>query len=165
MVVNHGLTVVGEYKMHYSGQGLVSSCLDALMDGVDISKGYSILYTDAFGYDGCLASVVLKANAHDPGTARSCVTICQEVDYQSYITNLIGTSVFNMAKSKDIDVPDFPALQNIVDKCRLLPTVDQRLSLHLDATVYLPGPRVLAMLERHVTRWTSDPVKGDESLT
>ena len=164
MVVNHGLTVVGEYKMHYSGQALVSSCLDALMEGVDVPKGYSILYTDAFGYDGCLASVVLKANARDPGTARSCVTICQEQDYQSYVTNLVGTSVFSMGKTRDIDVPDFPDLQHVVETCRQ-PTLDQRLTLKLDATVYLPGPRVLAVLERHVHRWSSDPIKGEVPRT
>ena len=164
MIVNHGLTVVGEYKMHFSGQALITSCLNALMEGVDVPQNYSILYTDAFGYDGCLASVVLKANAQDPGTARSCVTICQEMDYQSYITNLVGTSVFSMGKSKDLNIPDFPDLQLVVDTCRQ-PAFDQRLSLALEATVYLPAPRVLAVLERHVARWTADLTKGDEPWT
>jgi hypothetical protein len=161
IVVNHNLTVVAEYKQHQSGQAYIATCLNALMEGVDLPRGYSIVYTDTFGYDGCLAQVVMKANARDPGTPRSCVTICQDQDSQSYIANQIGSDVFNLAKSKELDVPDFPDLQKVVDTCRQ-PTVDQRLALVLAATVYLPGPRVLAVLDRHMIKWTSDPVKGEE---
>ena len=157
IVVNHALTVVAEFKQHVSGQGVIAAVLDTLMDGVDIPRGYSILYADAFGYDGCLSQVVMKANARDPGTPRSCITICQDSENQSYIVNAIGTSVFNMAKSKDIVVDDFPDVQKLVDTSRQT-TNDPRVSLTLHATVYLPGPRVLAMLERVVHRWTADPL-------
>lgn len=164
MVVNHGITVVGEYKQHISGHGLVASVLESLMEHVEIPKGFAIQYTDTFGYDGCLAAVVLKANARDPGTARSCVTICHEQDSQSYITNMIGNAVFNMAKSKELDVADFQDLQVLVDKLRE-PVSDPRVSVKLEATVYLPAQRVLAVLERHVSRWTPDLLKGEEPRT
>lgn len=159
--MNHGLTMVCEYKQHLSGQGLVTACLAALMDNVEIPKDTSFLYTDAFGYDGCLAAVVLAANARDPRTIRSCITICQDIENQSYITNLVGTAVFNMAKTKELAVLDFPDLQGIVDTCHL-PSLDPRLSLTLDATVYLPGMRVLAVKARHVKRWAMDQTHGEE---
>ena len=131
------------------------------MAKVDIPKGYALVYTDAFGYDGCLAEAVLQANVRDPGTARSCFTVCHDQDSQSFITNLVSTAVFNMAKSNDLDVPDFPDLQKVVDSCHRS-SLDPRLALQLEATVYLPGPRVLVVLERHWKKWMFDPMKGEE---
>ena len=122
-----------------SGQCLVTACLDALTDNVEIPKGYAFLYTDAFGYDGCVAEAVLQANVRDPGTVRSCITVCHDMESQSYVTNLVGTTVLSMVKSKE------PAS-----------------TLQLAATMYLPGPRTLVVLERHVKRWLTDPMKGKE---
>ena len=161
IVANHALGVAAEFKQHVTGEGLIASVMSALMEGVDLPRGYSILYADTFGYDGCLALAVLKANAQDPGVDRSCITICTDMDVLSYVTNKVGTCVFSMAKSKDISVEDFPDLQQLVDTCKQ-PTADPRASLTLLETLYMPGPRVLAVLERNVSRWASDPVMGEE---
>lgn len=144
---------------YVSGQGLVTACLDALMTNVNIPKGYAFLYTDVFGYDGCLAQAVLQSSVQDPGTARSCVTICHDMESQLYITRQVGTAVFTMANAKELDIPGFPDLQKVVD---MHTVVDPRLSMQLEATVYLAEPRVLAVMERHINRWTSDPINGDE---
>jgi len=129
-----------DHRQHMSGQCLVTACLEALMDNVNVPKGYSFLYTDAFGYDGCFAEAVLQANVRDPGTVRSCITVCHDMESQSYVTNLVGTTVFNMAKSKELDIPDFPDLQKVVDGHP--PSLNSPATLQLEATTYLPGPRV-----------------------
>ena len=139
IVSNHRLSVADDHRQYMSGQCLVTACLDALTDNVEIPKGYAFLYTDAFGYDGCFAEAVLQANVRDPGTVRSCITVCHDMESQSYVTNLVGTTVLSMVKSKE------PAS-----------------TLQLAATMYLPGPRTLVVLERHVKRWLTDPMKGKE---
>jgi hypothetical protein len=152
-----------ERRQYISSQFLVTACLDALMYHVNIPKGYVFLYTDVFGHDGCLAEAVLQASVRDPGRARSCITLCHDTDSKSYISNLIGTAVFKMAKSKQLDIPGFPDLQK-VGYCHQ-PSSDSGATLRLEATVYLPGQRALVVLERHVKQWMLDPRNGGEPQT
>ena len=158
-VANRELACSDDFKQYVSGNGLIAACLDTLMGHVKIPTGYAVLCTDLFGYDGCLAEVVLQANVRDPCTDRSCATICPNTaDSQSYIKDMVGTAVFNMVKSNELDILGFPDWQKeVVDTQR---SMDSWLTLKPQATVYLPGPRVLAVLDRHLRRWTSDPMNG-----
>ena len=159
---NRELDFAHNSKQYVSGNGLITACLDSLMRHVNIPTGYAVLCTDLFGYDGCLAEVVLQANVRDPCTFRSCATICPNApDSQSYIRGMVDTLVFNMVKSNDLDILGFPDWQQAVDKQR---SMDSQLTLKPQATVYL-RPRVLAVLERHLRRWTFDPMHGEASRT
>ena len=142
---------------YFSGQCLVTACLDALMDNVNIPKDYAFLYTDAFGYDGCCAEAVLQANVRDPGTARSCITVCHDMESWSYVTNQVGTALISMAKSKELHIPGFPDLTSHPNRAPQLEA-----TLQLEATRYLPGPRALVVLDRHVKRWMTNPMKREE---
>ncbi|CAK8995879.1 Uncharacterized protein SCF082_LOCUS4551 [Durusdinium trenchii] len=103
-------TKVQEMKQYCGGISFIAKIVEALQ----ISGGaeYPTILLDMLGFDGWVAKHCLYQCAR--GKKFACATVCHTSSEAAFVSNIIGTQLFSMARSGEYRLAGFPDFQAAV---------------------------------------------------